>query len=191
MVARCIVSSSPHHLPILLLSLSLSRPSPTIQSYEFVRLRLGLGWRMCGLFSVSLSAAKGTLFSSALIPRSKLGSVISRGGLCAPENALRTIFCGASVGEWRDIVVFARIRRCASSFFTAAWDERNEERGGGGEGGWVRLNATPTVVQQRVQPACFLRVFHHRHHRFCANPFGLANSHVVSVYVRDADLDGS
>ena len=59
---------------------------------------------MCGLFSVSLSAAKGTLFSSALIPRSKLGSVISRGGLCAPENALRTIFCGASVGEWHDIL---------------------------------------------------------------------------------------
>lgn len=46
------------------------------------------------------------------------------------------------------------------------------------------LAGEPGATSAAVFPSCFSPPF-------LRHPFGLANSHVVSVHVRDADLDGS
>lgn len=79
------------------------------------------------LLSFSLGR-EGDALSSALIPRSKLGSVISRGGLCAPENAL----CDFVV-EVSESGACRGVRVCIDVFITSARNGGMEE-GAGGEG---------------------------------------------------------
>lgn len=79
------------------------------------------------LLSFSLGR-EGDALSSALIPRSKLGSVISRGGLCAPENAL----CDFVV-EVSESGACRGVRVCIDVFITSARNGGKEEGAGGRE----------------------------------------------------------